>query len=61
MLTQGRAEADPKHNLLRAMTANSNDDVVERVICFANNDVPEYLENLRKFNEESRKVEITVQ
>jgi hypothetical protein len=33
---------------------------VDRVIRFANRDVPEYLKNLERFDEESRKVRFVV-
>ena len=46
--------------LLRRMVANSP-GAVTKTIRFANDDVPKYLENLRRFREESRKVEIFVE
>lgn len=45
-------------DLLRRMSAEV--DGVDKVIRFANDDVPAYLENLRRFHEESRKVQILV-
>ena len=46
--------------LIQRMSVGAT-DVVERVIPFANDDVPKYLANLRRFQEESRHVEIVVQ
>ncbi len=50
---------DNSQELLRHMMADSQ-DAVDMVIHFVNDDVPKYLDNLRRFHEESRKVEIFV-
>ncbi len=47
--------------LLQQMLAASRGGVVKVVIEFANDDVPDYLENLRRFREESRKVKIPIE
>lgn len=47
--------------LLQQMLAASCGGVVDVVIEFANDDVPDYLENLRRFREESRKVKIPIE
>ena len=53
------ASGTSSQELLRQMSAGA-DNIVDEVIRFANNDVPDYLENLRRFEEESRKVRILV-
>jgi len=52
-------DSNTSRELLRQMTAGSQ-DAVEREIRFTNDDVPEYLENVRQFHEESRKTSIPV-
>lgn len=52
--------ADSSQKLAQDMCAQSGNEVVHKVISFANNDVPEYLQNLRRFQEKSRKVRIVV-
>ena len=52
--------ASTSQQLAQKISARSGKEVVRKVICFANNDVPEYLENLRRFEEESKKVRILV-
>jgi hypothetical protein len=47
-------------NLLRLMSAGAPHEVVEKVIRFTNNDVPAYLENLKRFEIESRKANIVL-
>lgn len=54
------AEKEPCQDLLRRMSAGTSEEIVSKVIAFANDDVPEYLENLRRFEEHSRRVEIVV-
>ena len=46
-------------NLLHHMSAGSN-HFIEKVIPFQNNDVPNYLQNLTHFEEESRKTRIVI-
>ena len=50
---------ESRENLLRRMSAGTN-DFVEKVIPFQNNDVPNYLQNLAHFEEESRKTRIVI-
>lgn len=45
--------------LLRLMSAGRT-DVITKTIPFLNDDVPKYLENLRRFREESAKVSILI-
>ena len=60
-MTKPRAlMADSSQKLAQDMCAQSGNEVVHKVISFANNDVPEYLQNLRRFQEKSRKVRIVV-
>lgn len=49
-----------RQELLRRMSAGASEQIVNKTISFANDDVPEYLDNLRRFEEESRKVQIVV-
>ena len=42
------------------MRPQSSGNVVQKVINFANQDVPEYLKNLRRFEEASRKIRLVV-
>ncbi len=53
--SDGRAATE----FLRRMSAGAK-DVVDRVIPFAHDDVSKFLANLRRFEEESRKVEVLV-
>jgi len=46
-------ETDDSGNLLRRMS-DGNDNVVEKVIPFLNDDVPNYIQNLARFEEMSR-------
>ena len=46
-------------SLAKSMCAQSS-EVQKREIRFTNNDVPQYLENLRRFEEESKKAEYVV-
>ena len=55
-----KVEIDNSQELLRRMAADSC-DAVDTVIRFVNDDVPKYLKNLRRFHEESRKVEIFIE
>ncbi len=50
---------DDTRELLRRM-AEVSPGAITRVIPFTNDDVPKYLENLRRFRAESRKVVITI-
>jgi hypothetical protein len=59
MAKQQRPSSDGNNDLLRRMSAKS-DDVVDKVVKFANNDVPDYLRNLRQFEKQSLGVTIIV-
>lgn len=59
MAKKATSEKNESKELLRRMSAPSA-DVVEKVVPFANNDVPSYLEGLRNFEEKSRKTQIMV-
>lgn len=49
---------DSRRNLLRRMSRGAK--YVERIVHFQNNDVPDYLKNLSRFEEESKKTYILV-
>jgi len=58
----GKVQKDTETNrdsLLRRMSAGAG-DVVEKVIHFRNDDVPKYLKDLAKFEQESRKVSVSI-
>ena len=53
------ATSDVSRSLAKEICAKSS-NVVERVVAFNNDDVPRYLENLRTFEEHSKKIRIVV-
>ena len=59
MAKQQTPQSSSSKELLRRMSAKS-DNVVDKVVKFANNDVPDFLQNLRRFEEHSRKVRIII-
>lgn len=59
MAKKSVARTSDSKELLRRMSARSA-DVVEKVVHFANDDVPSYLKNLRQFEKESRKTQIII-
>ena len=59
MAKQRVSGSSDNKDLLRRMSANS-DGIVERAVRFTNNDAPDYIRNLRRFEQESRKVNITI-
>jgi hypothetical protein len=60
MAHSGQPQEGDTTELIQRMSAGAT-DVVEAVIPFRNDDVPKYLENLRRFQQESRQVEIMVE
>ena len=50
--------ADQKESVVRKLCAQAK--AIQKVVPFTNDDVPQYLENLRRFEEESKKVKILV-
>jgi hypothetical protein len=55
-----RKDVDARRaTLLRRMSAGAS-DCVEKVIRFQNDDAPKYLENLNKFEQESRRISISI-
>ena len=61
MAKKANAKTDETKRLLRRMSAPPTSGVVEKVVRFTNDDVPSYLEGLRRFREESQKTDIYVQ
>ena len=51
--------SDVSRSLAKEVCAKSS-NVVERVVAFNNDDVPRYLESLRTFEEQSKKIRIVV-
>jgi hypothetical protein len=49
-----------QRDLLERISAAAPQKIQNRDLHFRNNDVPEYLSNLRKFHEESGKTEVTI-
>ncbi len=56
---KARASAESRKALLRRMSTKSTDRI-DKVIPFSNDDVPNYLKGLRRFEEWSRKAEINL-
>jgi hypothetical protein len=50
--------ADRQQSVVRKLCAQAH--AVHKVVRFANDDVPQYLQNLRRFEQESKKVKILV-
>ena len=50
--------ADQQQAVVRKLCAQAN--AVQKVVSFANDDVPQYLQNLRRFEQESQRVKILV-
>jgi len=59
MAAPKQSDEKTRTEFLRRMSAGAT-DVVDRVIPFANDDVPKFLADLRRFEEDSRKVVILV-
>lgn len=53
------SRAGGNRQLLRRMSAKS-DNVIDRVVKFANDDVPDYLENLQRFQRKSSRIHIVI-
>lgn len=62
MGTSNELNIGARQELVRRMCSQCADSegIVRKVVRFANNDVPEYLQNLRRFEQESRKVQVLV-
>lgn len=59
-MTVPKATAATASKILGEQVSARSGNAVRKVVKFSNEDVPNYLENLRRFRDESRKVTIVV-
>ena len=51
---------ESRKEMVRQMISSANKPIIEKVIPFHNNDVPEFLKRLAAFEEKSRKVSLLI-